>query len=214
MKTLSIAACAALFLASEASAVVTGGTLTGGAAFTAGGSFNILTGGALTGLSVGNDTFNDNNVYAFNEDQNITITTPITVDVGTSPTTGDVVASHYVFYDPPGTGGKSAIGYVLFDAMIYGVATSTTNLANSDYLINNTVTYLNPSLRGLEAGDLVWIDSGNPYRLNYDWSAGTPGDYVRVFTMESPIAAAPLPAGGLLLLGALGALAVRRRKAG
>lgn len=208
MKITILAAAAALF-ATQASAVVVGGALTGGTALAGGGSFMELVGG---GFSVGNDTFNDNNLYAFNENQNIIIPSEITVDQGTNPLAGQVVASHYVFFDPLG-GATTAIGYVDFDAAIFGVATSTSTLAASDFLISNAVTYLNPSLRGLESSDSVSFSISEPNRLYVDLRAGSPGDYIRVFTMESPIAAeVPIPASGLLLLSALGLGSVLRRK--
>ena len=40
-------------------------------------------------------------------------------------------------------------------------------------------------LRGLEQGDLVWIDKDNPSRLIVFWAGSSPGDYIRVFTERS-----------------------------
>lgn len=200
--------------AGSASAAVVGGMVTGGTSLSVGGTFVELDGSAA--FSVGNDTFQDPNLYAFDEDQNIIIPSEIAVNVGTNPLSGDVVASHYVFFDPAGS--RSQIGYVDFDAPIYGIATQTAELAASDFLLNNSVTYLNPTLRGLEAGDSVWIDGSLTTRLWVSWTASTPGDYVRVFTMESPSgpppsrpSPVPLPAGAPLILTALGTLGLIRR---
>ena len=211
---------AALLLAATvpAQAVVIGGAVTGGSSLSQGGTF--IERDASTGFTVGNDTFQDPNLYAFDEDQNITIPSTIDVDIGTSPTAGKVVASHYVFFDPENTTSQS--GHVDFDAPIYGVATSTGNLADSDFLLASDVTYLSPSARGLESGDSVGIDPGDANRLLVDWQASSPGDFVRVFTQRSPGAddpdpgVIPLPAGFPLLLGGLGALSafgMRRRRA-
>ncbi len=211
---LMMAGALTAFSATAASAVVVGGALTGGSALTNGGMFVELD--PSTGFSIGNDTFEDNNLYAFNEDQNIAITATISVDIGTSPMAGDIVASHYIGFDPAFSphGGENVLGYVDFDAAIYGIATSTATLFASDYLANTAVNYLNPSLRGLEGADSVWIDPTNANRLWVDLFANTPGDYVRVFTQRSPMAPAPvpLPASGLLLLGALGGLGLKRRR--
>ena len=206
-----ISAAALSLAATVADATVVGGAITGGNVL---GSGNFVILDPSTGFSIGNDTFDDDNLYAFNEDQNITIASPIAVNIGTDPMAGDVVASHYIGFDPADVRPyRTLIGYVDFDADIFGVATSTTNLADSDYLANTAVTYLNPALRGLEPGqDTVWIDMFDPRRLWVDLLAATPGDYVRVFTMESPLAPVPLPASGLLLLGAIGGLGLKRRK--
>ncbi|MEM7269472.1 MAG: hypothetical protein AAF401_09485 [Pseudomonadota bacterium] len=137
-------------------------------------------------FTVGADTFESDNLYAFDEDQNIRIDRPLRVDIGGSNgriEAGEVVASHYVFFDPV-QGGQ--IGYVDFDAPILGVAASQATMAASDFLANTDVEYLNPALRGLEWGDLVWIDPDDPFRLWVNWTASTPGDYVRVFTARSP----------------------------
>lgn len=187
-----------------AQASIVGGGLFDSAAKTQGGVFVELDGS--TGFTVGNDNFQDYNLYAFDEDQNISVTGTVNVNVGTAPMAGDIVASHYVFYDAPGSSTTRQKGYVDFDADIYGVATSTPNLAASDFLANTSVTYLNPSLRGLENGDTISIDPGNSKRLLVNWASATPGDYVRVFTRFSPSAEVPVPAAGLLLIGALGLL--------
>ena len=176
-----------------AHAIVVGGAVTGGTALDAGGTFQLLD--ANTPFSVGNNTFDNNNLYAFNENQNIAVSAAVPVDVGTAPQTGDTVASHYVFFDPF-NGTQS--GYVDFDAEIYGIATATPVLEQSDFLQNNAVTYLNPTFRGLEAGDSVSIDPAMPSRLLVNWAASTPGDYVRVFTQFSagavdPIIPNPMP---------------------
>lgn len=176
-----------LALSGSAQAGILAGEITGGTSLRFEAQFHVLSAGP--DLVVGNDTFDDLNLYAFDEDQNIQIDRVIEVDVGTSPQPGDVVASHYVFFDP--AFGADQRGYVEFDAEIFGVATSTQTLKDSDFLAATEVRYLNPTLRGLEGGDFVWIDQSNPRRLRVDWAASTPGDYVRVFTHRSPFVQRP-----------------------
>ena len=139
-------------------------------------------------FAVGYDTFNDDNLYAFDEDQNITLVEPVRVDIGGVNgviAAATVVASHYVFFDSlSGT----HIGYVYFDAPILGVATFQSTMAATDYLANTKVTYLSTDLRGLEQGDYVWIDEEDPHRLWVAWAGSSPGDYIRVFTEQSPAA--------------------------
>jgi len=190
------------FTKTEVQAVVTAGAVTSGS-----GSFFLIAPPlpSTPPNTVGDDTFQNTNLYAFNEDQNVPVAgSPLTVDykpgggTGTIPV-GTTVASHYVFFDPGNTASQE--GWVDFDAPILGVISSTGNLLASDYLANTGVTYLNPGLRGLEAGDSAIIDPSNPNRLLVDWSASTPGDYVRVLTQRSP-GAAPDTGSTVLLLGA------------
>ncbi|MEM8787535.1 MAG: hypothetical protein AAGE76_04670 [Pseudomonadota bacterium] len=157
------------------------GKITGGAA----GAYQKLD--PTIGFAVGNDTFQDTNLYVFDEDQNILLERDIAVDLAPGARVipaGTIVASHYVFFDP----GFAAqqVGYVEFDSAILSVATRQDTLAATDFLANTDVKYLNPALRGLEWQDVVWIDPENPFRVRVNWTASTPGDYIRVFTARSP----------------------------
>ncbi|MEP3277527.1 MAG: hypothetical protein ABJN26_15035 [Stappiaceae bacterium] len=136
-------------------------------------------------FSVGNDNFNTDNLYAFDEDQNILLSEPIRVDIGGTNgfiAQGETVASHYVFFDS-----LAGIhqGYVDFDAPILGVAAFQNTMAATDFLANNSVNYISTELRGLEPGDYVWIDENDPHRLWVFWAGSSPGDYIRVFTEKS-----------------------------
>ena len=209
MKNLGIMAVLLMLAISvPASATSIGGTVTGGTALAAGGTFVKLTVPLANPFgppnSVGNDNFQSPNLFEFDEDQNILLAAPLTVDVGASPIpAGTIVASHYVFFDPGPS--EHIIGIVNFDSDILGIITSTNTLAASDFLANTGVNYLNPSARGLEAGDSVTISG--PKQILFDTVASSPGDYVRVLTAFSPAAATPEPGSVALLAGGLLALA-------
>ena len=182
-------------MALPASATIIGGAVTGGTALTAGGVFQKLVvpfTSSPTNNTIGDDNQQSPNLFGFDEEQNIIITSTIQVNIGTNPVAGDVVASHYIGFDP--ASGLGQVGYIDFDADIYGVATDRTKLNDSDFLANTGVTYLSDSLRGLEGGDSVMIDPTNSRRLLVNWFANSPGDYVRVFTQFSA-AAVPAPPG-------------------
>ena len=213
-KMAIIGALLLLATALPATATSTGGSVTGGTALTSGGVFVKLTIPLANpfGLpdSVGNDNFQSPNLFEFDEDQNILLTSPLTVNVGSSPIpAGTIVASHYVFFDPGPS--QRMIGTVNFDSDILGIITTTNDLTASDFLANTGVNYLNPGNRGLEAGDSVTISG--PRQILFDTVASSPGDYVRVLTAFSPAASTPEP-GGLVLLGSglLALTGLRRRK--
>jgi len=207
MKEFGVATALLMFTISvPASATITGGTVTGGTAHPAGGTFVKLSVPLANPLgppnSVGNDTFQSPNLYGFDEDQNIVLAAPLTVDVGNSPIpAGSTVASHYIFFDPGPS--QTMLGTVDFDSDVLGILTSRNNLAASDFLANTGVNYLNPTLRGLEVGDSVTISGAR--QILFNTQASTPGDYVRVLTTFSP-AAVPEPGSGALLAGGLVAL--------
>jgi PEP-CTERM motif len=187
MKKLCVGVAALLFTASiPATADILGGVVTGGTALTAGGTFVKLTVPLSNPFgapnSVGNDNFQSPNLFGFDEDQNILLTAPLMVDVGVTIPAGTIVASHYIFFDPGPS--EHVIGTVDFDSDILGIETSTGNLADTDFLANTGVNYLNPSARGLEAGDSVTISG--PEQILFDTFASSPGDYVRVLTAFSP----------------------------
>ena len=193
-----------------ARATIISGTVTGGTALAAGGTFVKLSVPLPNpfGLpdSVGNDNFQSPNLFGFDEDQNILLTAPLTVDVGTSPIpAGTTVASHYIFFDPGPA--QHVIGTVDFDSPVLGILTTTSALASTDFLANTGVNYLNPGQRGLEPGDSVTI--GGPTQILFDTTASSPGDYVRVLTAFSPAAAAvPEPGAGSLFVSGLAAFAM------
>jgi len=92
------------------------------------------------------------------------------------------VASHYVFFDSLN---GIHVGYVDFDAPVLGVAAYQDTMAATDFLANTAVNYISTELRGLEPGEVVWVDPEDPYRLWVYWAGSSPGDYVRVFTARS-----------------------------
>jgi PEP-CTERM motif len=193
--------------------------VTGGSAQAAGGTFVKLTVPLANPFgppnSVGDDNFQSPNLFGFDEDQNILLTAPLTVDVGASPIpAGTTVASTYIFFDPGPA--EQVIGTVNFDSDVLAVITSTPTLAASDFLANTGVNYLNPGNRGLEAGDSVTIS--RPRQILFDTFASSPGDYVRVLTEFSPAAAGTVPEPRSLMLFGSGlvsmGLFLRRKRLG
>jgi len=181
---------------------IVSGTVTGGSAFTAGGTFVKLTPPLMNPFgppnSVGNDNFQSPDLYGFDEDQNIVLSSPLAVDVGASPIpAGTTVASHYIFFDPGPV--EEVIGTVNFDSSVLGIITSTARLAASDILANTGVNYLSPGDRGLEPGDSATISG--PQQILFDTTASSPGDYIRVLTAFSPGAAAAPEPGFLPMVG-------------
>jgi hypothetical protein len=176
-------------------ATIIGGEITGGAS---GGTFVILTPPLANPFgspnTVGNNNFQSKNLYAFNEAQNVLLTSPMSVDILTTGNAGllpegTVLASHYVFFDPVS---GAVRGYVDFDSDIVGLVTSTASLAASDFITGTGVNYLTPAARGIETDDLVQISPISSNRLLLDLTTGTPGDYVRVLTARS----SAVPDGG------------------
>lgn len=186
MKTKLAATLVAILTINSANAIIIDGAVTSGS-----GSFVKLTPRFTVSSpnnTVGKNTFNTPNLYGFDEAQNVKVNSSgILPEIGSFLDPGIMIASHYIFYDPKGNSSQS--GYIRFDASILGVLTSTDSLAASDYLAQTGVNYLNPKLRGLEKRDSVSIDPLDTKKLNVNWRASSPGDYIRVLTEHSPLAA-------------------------
>lgn len=200
---------AALAAALPASATIVSGTVsTGGSTFV---KLPVPFTQSNPDNTVGNDTFQTPNLYGFDEDQNIVLGASLSVDVvpagATTLAAGTTVASHYVFFDPRQA--SSIDGTVQFDSDIVAIIFSTGFLQASDFLANTGVTYLNPTLRGLEAGDSVTISGAR--EIHFQTTASTPGDYVRVLTAYSP-GAVPEPGALALTAAALAGLGFTRRR--
>jgi hypothetical protein len=135
-------------------------------------------------LAVGEDRFDDPNLYAFDEAQAVLLEAALVLEIGAPIPAGTVVALHHVLFD--GTGGRQR-GTVVFDAPILGVATGAASLAATDGLAGVDTLFLDTPLRGLEDGDRVWIDEADPRRLWLDWAGSSPGDHIRVVTDVPPM---------------------------
>jgi hypothetical protein len=210
MRNLLLALTALVVSTAPAAAIITGGSAAGSPDFI---KLIVPVTESTPDNTVGNDNFNSPNLFGFDEDQTIALPFDINVDILASTglpgtlSAGTVVASHYIFFDPDGDGLIN--GRVSFNSNIVAVIFTRNNLAATDSLIHNGVTYLNPGLRGLEAGDMVSIFDANT--LSFITKASTPGDYVRVLTAFSPDIEVPAPAAIALFGLGLAALGLRRK---
>jgi len=137
--------------------------------------------------NVGSDNFQSNNLFGFDEMQDITLDEPLSVDrlvngqgglePGTLPA-GTVLSSHYIFFDSKAI--ETVRGFVRFDQDILAVITSEDDLADSDFLGQPDVHYVNTFLRGLEGSDTIALTG--PREITVSLTTATPGDYFRVVT--------------------------------
>lgn len=161
-----------------------------------------------TGLTVGENNQDVDSLFAFNEKQSFVLGADLVTDIGGVISAGTTVSSHYVFFDPLAVSLQE--GFINFDGDILGIIVSDSLLLASDFLGADGVTYLSPFLRGIEGGDSVEV--GGPLsKLEVDWAASTPGDYIRVIT-GTELTPIPIPASAALLLGGLGLMAMTRRR--
>jgi len=191
------------------------GSVTGGSAFTAGGTFIDLTvpwgTASVPANTVGSANFMSPNLYAFDEAQNFTLTANLATEVGLNPIpAGTKVNSSFVTFGPS-TASENLLGYVDFNSPVLAIITSDASLTATNFLGHSGITYEDPVEVGLEPGDLVTIDSGNSNRIDWNTTASFPGDSVRVITAATPV---PEPSAVLLLgvglLGLVGSVTLKR----
>jgi len=200
MKIITTTFLIALFLIgvtslNDAYATITSGSVDSGTAKDAGGVFvkvspPIPGDGTCAPNSVGDNCQMSPNLFGFDEDQNIVLAVPLTVNDSTGDGVSDgavlpigtTVASHYVYFDPDPS--QDIQGCVNFDSPIVATIFLTNQLASSDFLANTGVNYLNPTLRGFELNQDLATFSGN--QVCVDFTASKPGDYFRVLTEFSP----------------------------
>ncbi len=141
-------------------------------------------------INTGNDNRQIDQILAFDEQQNVVLTTDLVVDrpAGIIPA-GTVISSHYVIYDPPVTASRTAT--VIVDQNVLGVIYNAATLNNSDFLGLPTTNYLNSSLRGFETSEGDSATIVDPHTVSFNLRAGSPGDYARIITAS--IATVPGP---------------------
>lgn len=204
--------CLTITMAGTAAATIITGKVTGGSTKALGGIWQEINPIPL-GFMVGKNNQQSPNFFGLNEVQNILLPGALNPNVGGILAAGTKVASHYIFFDPRKKRSTLA-GWVQFDAKVLGIITSRNRLNGTDGLLGNPlVTYKNPPLRGLEKRDRAWIGAGaSSDKIFVRFRAGSPGDYIRVLTEESP-QAVPEPATMLLFgIGITGLVGAKMRQ--
>ena len=144
--------------------------------------------------TVGMDNHQTDNLYGFDEAQAVLLSEDLPVDVlavglegeSKSPvlSAGITVASHYLFFDPDSV--HAQVGEVRFDGTVLAIITSGGKLTATDALLGADVDYLSPHLRGLEREQEDSVEIIDPRTVRVEWTAGSPGDYIRVITEYTP----------------------------
>ena len=157
--------------------------ITGGSTQTAGTSFKLLD---PPPPIVGSDNQQNNvTLFGFDERQVVTLDAELVVDISSSGSpipAGTTISSHYVFFDPANL--RTIGGDVQFTGNVLGLITMLDSLGDSDFLGLPSVTYAEPSLRGLENDDSAMI--AGPRNVSVALIAESPGDYIRVISEVRP----------------------------
>ena len=169
---------------------------------------------------------NDGILLAWDEKQNITLTSKLYVDRVFDPTasfvgsdsggfflkTGTIVSSHYVQWDPDGSSG-SVQATINTDSDIFAFIYADLKLFGTDDLLGlDHINYNDFGNRGLEGAgqDTIAFSGGS---ATIDWYATSPGDWTRMITAYSP-AAVTIDEPHTMLLLSLGILllAIRAKR--
>lgn len=146
---------------------------------------------------------------AFNEQQNIVLTSAVDIDGGGSIAAGTLVSSHMIFLNTAGSVFAEDLDVTwTFSDEVLGVMSNTAGTREADSSgqlgADGTIYPSAFSLRGLESNDGYTI-VGNTIMVSM--SVTEPGDWIRVVT-------APTPGSALLGLIGLGTVGwIRRRTA-
>jgi hypothetical protein len=200
-------------LAPSAQAAIVMGTVTGGTIFTANPAGQFVELNPRSGpFTVGQDNFNTNNVYGFDEKQGFTLTAALAADLGvrTVPI-GTRVNSHFLFFDPLRR--QTAQATILFDTPVLAAITLRPQLIASNFLGAANVTYLTPASFGLEPGtDFLGLGAptANALRIQF-LSTDSPGDHFRVLTLAQTLAV-PEPLTWLQMLAGFCFLGLQLRR--
>ncbi len=171
---------------------------------------------------------NNGILLAWNEVQNLSLTTKLYVDRvfdpnasfvgvdvnGTYLKPGTIVSSHYFQWDPGSGSSPTVSARVETDSQVFAFITKDQTLFDSDALLGLPgLDYANFTLRGLETGDTT-VFNGN--FVDISWRASSPGDWTRMITAFSP-AAVSVPEPGMLwilITGLLALMGFSKRTAG
>lgn len=151
---------------------------------------------------------NDGILLAWDERQNVTLTSDLRVDRvfdSNAPfvepdgskwiiKAGTIVSSHYLQWDP-GNGSDSRVeATIQLDSQVFAFITADQKLFESDLILGRPgLDYNDFSLRGLESGDTTEFNGPD---VDVSWSASSPGDWTRLLTAFSPAASAELTTQG------------------
>lgn len=197
----ALVATSALFAAPVAHAAVVNGNVTGGTSL---GSFELL---VSPPAAAGPDAFQSPNLIAFDEQQDVLLTSPLMVGPSVTIPAGVTVSSHYVAFDP--SMGSTIQGSVLFDEPILAIVGAPPALNATEALFGaiGTTYSVAPAIGPeLPNADNIFVSMGNPSRLIFQAAANSPGDQVRVLTGIIPEPATIT----LMLLAMVGGVGVSR----
>lgn len=162
---------------------------------------------APAGITLGNNSFQTNTLFGFDELQGITLAAALIIgnDNPVNPlVAGTKVNSHLIFFNPARN--TLVRGSFTFNGKVLGVITRSARLAETNILFGALgVTYLSPNNFGLENNDLIFVSEN---LLDIRFNGSNVGDHIRVLTAVPEPAAWAMMIGGFAMVGGM----MRRRR--